>query len=410
MNTLNIIQKNTILYSAIIVVICWAFLEGWFPFVRRQWIFLGLGLVASFFTSQKFFQTKRFQVLMGYMLVIFLNVLAGDKYFPGTADMLIEIFSLAFPAALLVYAYNSTRKDIIIILFSFFFVLIISAWASLLIDKFMIPGAIRQMTMLHYLEGKDSVYAYYRLGLSSYSFPHALPILVPPLVMGVKSKKIAKKLKLKILFLLVSTLLLVWLSGIMTALLLTILFLLMSYFTHEDTIWRNIRRLSIIFIMFLPLLSPTVMRPVARYAMEITGEESDYYKKIADYERGLASEYASGGDDWESRQNLYDQSLSGFTENIIWGSNSKVGGHSSFLDRLGVLGLLGFIPLIWFFFLQLKAGAMQIPLRNRIYYFEGCLAGIMMLSLKSAFYPVFFIVLFIILPLISSFISGKENR
>ena len=409
MNGLKTIKLPTILYSAIIVIISWAFLEGWFPVFRRQWIFLGFGLVMSFFTAPRFFSCKRVIVLFGYLIVLYLNAMSGDKYFSDKNIVIAEVFTLAFPAALLYYIYiNKSKKDIVTILSAYLLVLIVSCVASFLIDKFLMPGAIRQMVALRKLEGKESMYFYYRLGLSSYSFPHALPILIPPLIMGIKSKKITKSFKFVCIVLFVATFVLVWLSGTMTALLLAIMFLLLSYFTQEGSIANNIKRLSFIFILFVPLLSPDVLGMVTRYAKDFVGEESSYYVKIEDFEQSLESDYDSSGSDWEARQNLYDQSFSGFAENAFFGTNSMVGGHSSFLDRLGVLGLLGFIPLIWFFILQLKAGAVPIPQKHRVYYYEGCLAGLMMLSIKSTLYPNVTIVLFVVLPLLTYWISISE--
>ena len=32
----------TIVFSAIIVIVTWSLIEGWFPFTRREWLFLAL--------------------------------------------------------------------------------------------------------------------------------------------------------------------------------------------------------------------------------------------------------------------------------------------------------------------------------------------------------------------------------
>lgn len=405
MKSVNKVMFPTILYSVIIVIVSWSFIEGWFPIARRQWIFLGLGIVASFFTSQYFFRGKSFFILIAYFLVLWFNSLTGDKYFPDLNAVLVEVFALAFPAATFSYYYcNKNMPDVRFLLTSFFLVLVVTSIASFFIDRFLIPNAIRNMVGLYLLEGRNAVYSYYRLGLSSYTFPACLPILVPPLVMGMK-KKNNRKVKIICFILLLPLLLLVFLSGNMTALLLALLSLLLSYFTRDASVRNNIRRLVFIFILFLPLFNQTFMGNVAHVALSVTGEESDYYEKF----EAMESEGA-GGADWEVRQNLYGRSFSSFTQNILVGTNSSVGNHSSFIDRLGLLGLIGFIPFVWFIFLQLKKGSSLISPNSRMYYWEGCLAGIMMLSIKSSFSPVFFIVLFIILPLITYFISGKENR
>ena len=408
------IKYPTIVYSAIIVIVCWSLLEGWIPAFRRKWLFLAVGLFLSIPYATSFFRSKRFWYLLLYVAILLLNFLSGDSYFYDFGSVGFEFFALAFPAVVSYYLFKEYSKaNILVVLFSFFFVLVYTSLASFIIDLTLESNAIRLMTRYSITLGDMStVYGFYRLGLSTYSFPHSMPILIPPLVMGIKNKHLNRWGKICCIILLISTLMLVWLSGIMTALLLSILFLILSSITQVGDVGRNIKKLSIIILLSLPLFSNTFLLDITQYSKSIVDENSFYYEKLEYFEEELQSpdENSDRGEDWDERQELYAKSLSGFIDNIIIGTNDHVGQHSTFLDRLGVLGIVGFIPFALFIYYQYSENKKHIKSNYFIFYIEGYIAGIMMLALKSSFSVYIWIIMFTILPLTTHILSLNENN
>ena len=402
MNKRKNIKFLTIVFAAIIVIICWSLLEGWIPLVRRKWLFLAVGIILSIPSAMLFFRTKQSYYVFFYLIILLINVWVGDEVFPNIGEVFFEVFALLFPALLSFIMFNYYSNDNIkIILFAFFFVLMFTAVSSFYIDRFLLPNAIRAMTRYSItMKDMDTVYAFYRMGLSTYSFPHSLPVLIPALVLGVKMKNLKKIVRIIIMILLIADLLLVWLSGIMTALLLAILFLFISLLTQFGSVRKNILRISIITILFLPLFNQSVLLGVTQTGKSLVGDDSFYYTKLDDFETELIIDENSdaGGGDWNERQNLYSQSISAYIENSLVGTDGKVGNHSTFLDRLGSLGLLGFVPFVLFVFIQLRYNSRMIAKKYRLFYYEGCMAGLLMLALKSAFSAYIWIVLFAILP------------
>ena len=404
----------TIVFSLIIVIVTWALIEGWFPFAQRKWLFMAAGMGYAVFLGNKFYGSLRFIWLVVYIAIVLLNMVSGDRYFHDVGTVGFEFFVLGFPAVVTAYSFSSpNRKDMGFLLGSFFLVLFLTTVASFLIDTFLLPNAIRMMTRYSItLKDMSIVYAYYRMGLSSYAFPHALPVLIPPAVMGIKNKDLPKKVRLLCWISLFSLILLIYLSGIMTALLLAVVGLVIAIVTKAGEMRHNLQRFFLIGIVVLPFLFPSIMGSILHEAKMAVGEDSYYYNKLESFEMSVVS----GGDeesddgDWEERKDLYSKSVNGIFENILVGTNQKVGGHSSFLDRLALLGLVGFIPFLIFFIRQLRYPEKLIPKKARIYYYEGMVMGLLMLALKSSFRPETIIVLFSILPIAVYYLSYEKTR
>ena len=82
----------------------------------------------------------------------------------------------------------------------------------------------------------------------------------------------------------------------------------------------------------------------------IVGDESIYAEKIEELRLSFMEDQTIG--DMEGRFDRYGQSARLFFDNIFLGSNQMPGRHSSLLDKLGTLGLIGFIPLMLFFIIR----------------------------------------------------------
>ena len=407
------IKFPTIVFSLIVVIVTWSLIEGWLPFARRKWLFLAVGMGIAVFIKNNLYGNKRFLWLLLYFVIILLNLVSGDRYFrdPGTVGF--EIFVLGFPAIAASYSLlYANRKDMRFYLLSFFMVLVFTTGASFIIDTFLLPNAIRMMTRYSItLKDTSVVYAYYRLGLSSYTFPHALPVLVPPVVMGIKNKSLSRWIRIFCWISLISLMLLIYLSGIMTALLLSVVGLMMAIVTKYGDMKLNIHRLVFVGVIALPLLSSSFMESILHESKMAVGEDSYYYNKIESFENSVSSngEGFEQDGDWEERKDLYSKSVGEIFENMFVGTNKRVGGHSSLLDRFALLGIVGFVPFIVFLILQLRFACQQLPRASRIYYNEGMVLGLLMLALKSSFQPETLIVLFLILPISVYYLSYEKK-
>lgn len=405
------INKNYLLviYPIIVIITSFSIIQGWFSVARRVWLFLAIGSTLSIIKFYKYFSTKQFIVLVLYCLVLLINMYSGDSYFKSLGDVGYEFFILLF-SSILVYA--SLKYDFVknSVTNSFLFVIVFTAIASFIVDQTILPGAIRQMTSYAItLDDMDMVYGYYKYGLSNYSLPHALPVLIPPLVLGIKNKNNSSKNKLWYIVCLTCVLMIVWLSGVMTSLILALAFLLLSFLTNLNiSLKANLLRLLFVLVIILPLLNNDVQLKMVGVAKSVVGEESYYYGKISDFENSIMSDREAEGD-WAARKVLYTTSVQEFSKNMIFGTNDRVGHHSSLLDRLGLLGIVGFLPLFFFFYYQFKFTTSIMNRNIRLFYYEGCLAGLLMLSIKSIFVWEVILALITILPLLTS-ICGKDNQ
>lgn len=98
------------------------------------------------------------------------------------------------------------------------------------------------------------------------------------------------------------------------------------------------------------------------------------------------------------RSNYHDMSIRAFLTNPFIGS-IPVGEHSNFLDRLGGLGLLGFIPYCMLFYTHFKSYLKQITdSTQRIYYFVGFFATLVFAYNKGTFGQEGWLFMLIILP------------
>lgn len=404
----------TVVFSVIIVILTWSLVEGWFSLTQRKWLFMAAGMGYAVFLRTKFYGSNRFIWLVVYIAIVLLNMISGDRYFFDNGTVGFEFFVLGFPAVVTSYTFSSTnRKSMGFLLITFFIVLFFTTVASFLIDSFMLPNAIRMMTRYSItLNDMSSVYAFYKLGLSSYAFPHALPVLIPVAVMGIKNRNLPKKIHLLCWVALFCLILLVYLSGIMTALLLAIVGLLIAVVTKSGKTQHNLRRFVFVGIVAIPFFTPSIMGPILYNAKMAVGEDSYYYSKLESFEMSMVSGGAENGEgsDWEERQLLYSKSAGSLFENLLLGTNQKLGGHSSLLDRFATLGMIGFIPFIIFLIRQLRYPEKIIPSKSRIYYYEGLTLGLLMLALKSSFRPETLIVLFTILPIAVYYLSYEKSE
>ena len=338
------------------------------------------------------------------------NVISGDSYYMGINSVLAEISMLVFTPLLFFHAVNEKHCLSLLtwMVMTVFAIIAIETIATFYLDQSE-PGVLRSLFSESLItdEREELLYPYYRLGLSNYKLPHALPMLIPPLVMGISDKNHSFRIRIWSFVFLFFVLLLIWLSGVMTAFLFAIFFLSLSlYYSYT----RKLSWLSgIVFcLIFFPFIfDDQLVLNVIQVSQKLFSGNDYIYRKLLLFEESMNVQYASG--DILERQILYSMSLNEFSSNIIFGSNNEMGNHSTILDRLGTLGLIGFIPYILFFYHQLKTARSFILPDKRFFYDMAMAAGILMFLLKDVDNWEMYLMLFTVAPLLMIFLSTNPN-
>lgn len=410
----KLLQKWTygaIIYLLLIVILTFTPVQGFFPLCRQTWIFLTIGVVASIFLTPSYYKTRALFFLIIYFFVIVLNSLVGDVYFHNIIRDVMEIYLLLLPSVMFYYAVTRPEglyfcKWAVIAILT---IIIIETFASynLVTDT---PAIIRELhhESLETGQKNDYLYPFFCLGLSNYSLPHAVPMLIPPLVMLIRRKEIKISYKVFFLISLISTIVLIWLSGSMTALMIGFFIFVISFLSVEGKQIFRQRKIIVITLLMIPVVfSDEIKIYILDFLENLFDSNKYFYDKILEFKASVISGQTTG--DMEKREDLYSLSFSNLLNNLLIGTNTDVGNHSTILDRLAVLGFLGFLPLFYFCYYQFKMMMRHIPFKERIFLYESILAGIMMLLSKDMDDWESFLILFAIAPMIMLPFSSKKN-
>lgn len=381
-----------------VLIFTWSFLGGWITLFSRYWIWVTLGSLLVFSLAPSFFKSKQFQFLALYGFVIILNFLLGDAYFNSAITILFEIFQLIFCGGLCYFliinnADYKLNKRILII---GAFVIVFTSIGTYIADQ-MFPEIVR--TLVVYENIGVSVAPYYRMGVCEYNMPHALPILIAPLIMWLKSKDVKGGIKLLCFLVLAFSLLLVLTSAATTPLILSLFAIVCSLLTNpHKTLKSNLTILVVVALVSLPALNKDVQLGLVHVFKSIIPEDNSNQSKLNDFESAIL--YGESSGDMAEREDLYSKSFSSFMDNIIIGTNSgDLGGHSIIMDRLGTTGLVGAIPYLLFIWFLLKSVYIRIPQGNRIFFLIGTLCFVATIATKNVGGMWMWIALCVFLPL-----------
>ena len=366
---------------------------------HSSWYTLLVGCIVSVFVAVQFLKTKTFAWLLLYGIIVFINHMAGDEYFKDISTTLNEFAVLFFLTSVAYYVFQSgDRKVMNGLLVSLSAVIVIAAIGSLVVNA-LYPGAVREAGSWQDSEHSMNYLlpTYYKMGMSNYLLPHGLPIIIPPLVMWLKLSSKQRWIRLVPLTMLAFSFILIFLSGSSTALILSAGALVVSMIikingkTNYSWIWV-ITILSLIFMFFPELFGS--------FANLLGDSEtaSTYVYHLKDIE-----DYATTGSasNTGARMELYGQSLGGFLSSPIWGINTKdFGGHSTLLDRLAALGLLGFIPLIALFRSSTKYIKYRLSPKSTEFYMVSCVIAFLMLLIKGIWQIDVLVMFFVMAPLL----------
>ncbi|MDS1031934.1 O-antigen ligase family protein [Porphyromonadaceae sp. NP-X] len=392
-------RKNKILtYAAAFVVTVSTFtlIQGYFPFFMKSWIFLGILAVLISLLYPKIYLEKSIIWLMIYSLVLIFNFLSGDEvYVLGFS--LTEITFYFIPASLfLIYMRNNDLNNVRTIAIVSILIIIITSIFTFknAIDN---PGIVRSIVRAQTSEDYTYIIEQYRKGIASYGMPHAFPFIVPPFIYVLKNKNFSFKLRIFALLMVMIGGLMVFYTESTGALVVLLFSIIMSLIIIESSLKKNIMRLVSLGVIALLFLNTQTLISV----LDFFGAETEtmtYYGKIEDTMTMLETGKTVG--QIANRQELHNMSLTAFLNHPLLGTNkgSNIGGHAYFMDRAGLLGLVGFIPLFLFFYYQIKTTYKNLSDSIRMYYLIGVVACIILGFQKNMAGFEYWLYLFFLLP------------
>lgn len=393
-------------YVLIMMFLTWTLLFN-IPIINISWLWLLVGCGISFFTIRTYFRSNIFNCIAIYAFFVITNVFLGDFYFNSLPLACNEIASLVFVSSALCYfLHNKTNKYYNWFLLTFFLIIVYTAYASYRIDL-IDPGAIRDVTVSGFGGDSTLIRLFYARGMGSYTMTHALPVIIPPLVMGIRFSNLRAVYKVLILCSLVATVIYIYLGYASGALIISLLSLILSLVISPGSMESNIGKVVVVSIILLPFLNNNFLLFILGAFDDFIGNEGAYHVKVEEFQMLLTSgEY---GEDITARSDLYTDSVSNFFQNIILGTNGEIGGHSALLDRFATLGILGVIPFMLFLIRQIKYPIRFINPKYVVFYYVGAFSGLLMLLTKNMGNWEMWLCLFLVLPMMMVKLSPNTS-
>lgn len=375
------VNRLSFLYVIIIVITIFSLLYGWVPVLNRQAYIAVIAILASLIITPKFFSTRQFFLTIFYAGVVWVNAQRGDEY---TFDKIImDGLMLGMSGSMSFYLMESddqkAKKWISILVL---LVVIIQTIPSLTMYVFS-QDTIRTLIDLIYHGNEEMDWAsLYRMGILNYDVTHSLPMLVPPLLMWIRTKGVNIMWKFFCGVSLICVLILSYIYDVTTVQLLTLFSIGVSFLIYPNQNKANRQRLIVVTILVLPFIfSTTLQDGILKGAENIS--EGQLKEKIADIRYNITHDSNTG--DMANRSDLYWLSIESFFDSPVWGTNddTKIGFHSAVFDRMGAFGLLGIVPYVVILVLFIQGCRKKMSLSSRWYYTICIISFCTLLLLKN---------------------------
>ena len=364
------------------VFMTFSLLHGYFTITARGWIWIPFACLMCFMLSTAVFRSKQFLWMMVYFIVLVLNLLIGKA--SNSNNYLILNFAtllwaISFPFIIRRDVNRQFVKTFVIVEL---FVVLLTAVLTIIVD-FAIPGVVRQSVAYINSGQSEMAVSLYRLGVCEYGLPHAIPIIMPAIVMYARhrSKSVLSKMLTIIVVFVLSYF--VFISGITTAILLLAFSIIGSLIISTVSSKKTYTRLIILGLFALPFANENVVVSVISGIADVVPEGNSFHGKLISIENTIKYDEAEGS--VEAREDKYSMSWKSFRENPLTGGSGEVisGGHSAILDNFGAYGLLGGIPFLLLIFSHIKFVYKQIPEDSKSFYLVGAISFVAMLASKN---------------------------
>ena len=245
----------------------------------RTWIWLFGGFCIAYAAFPRYFNGDALKCSFFYAAIVFLNFLFGDSYFNSIPTILTELMVIFF--CILLSRYLLLYKDEIFVrntLITIVPVIIITCFFTIEVANIM-PGVVREVVViLNQADGESAVLELYRLGVCEYPFPHAIPIIIPPLMLWIlnPSKKWLRPFAVLLIGLIFYFL---YICDVGTPIFVGVFVLFVSLLMSTKTFKRSLFRLSLVLLISLPFFSRTMMISSLEFVEDSITEENLIKKK-----------------------------------------------------------------------------------------------------------------------------------
>ena len=370
-----------------IQLICMAFmtfslLQGYYSITARAWLWVPLSCAVCIYMNTKVLRSMQ---IVWYMLnasVVLLNTFAGKSYNSPISTILIlsiMLWALSFP---FLFQNGINEKFVKYFAIMELVIVIITSVLTIIVDS-SLPGIVRQ-TVTFTIEGRSELaLQYYRLGVCEYGLPHAIPIIMPAIVMYARTNEFSVIKRLVSLIIILILGYFVFISGVTTAILLFLFSIAASSLISINSRKKSYRRIIILCVFALPLVNDNVILSILSGLEEIVPAENSFNGKLISMENTIRYGEADGSVD--AREEKYNISLQTFLNNPIIGGNGakNAGGHSIILDSFSAYGLIGGIPLLLLILYHLSFVYKILSDKYRLTFIIGAICFIAMLATKN---------------------------
>lgn len=394
-------------YLWILVMLSMTFtLFNHLPIFQKHYFFLMLGFALMFFYARGLFQTNYFVAVIAHMLIITFDYFVGDVFYSSPNMIVKEAIMFVFPLGMYYSLRKHCDRSLFHLMLLVFGVFLIESTIIAAIANYQYPGIIRYLASAEDLnENSQILLPFQKLGITDYAMPHALPVLIPGLVYGVRNTK--GFYKRVCIALIVTAFVLAYVSNSSTALIMTVLVFIFSILINPKKSSKTIFALFVLFLIITPVLTnKDVQVGFLEGLNSIVPEDANIHRKIDDIEASIMYDDAEGT--VGNRTVLYDLSLNEFKKHPLLGTSELVGGHSSIFDRLATLGILGMIPFALFWVLFSKSVLRSLPQDRHFYYLLSLFSALVMLTSKNAMSWAMWLCVLFLLPGMLLFI-GNDN-
>lgn len=243
--------------------------------------------------------------------------------------------------------------------------------------------------------------------LPHYSLLHAYVFIMPALILAFKSIK--NKLRYFFLFTAVYEFYIIAQSSVTAIILLAIITVVfMLIYKENDSNKSLLRAFGLVFLFFF-LIELGVVEAIMNTIVDMY-EDTGSAGKMRTFRDLLAGKDLQAGNTFEERGTLHSISTNAFFANPIFGS-TPVGNHSCLFDRLGGLGLFGFIPYIIFLYNVFKNVTKTFWTKNaRVAFYLVSFCVLLMLYQKGIFGQECWLFFIVIAPSILHYIEYENQK
>ena len=200
------------------------------------------------------------------------------------------------------------------------------------------PGASRMITDTFQDEDYRKFLQSFNIG--DYQFVYAIALSIPLFLYFLKYRHLNQFVALLVIALFYYTL---YSTEFTTALIFSALSLLLVLVPKSYSV-KTIVVIACVLSVILSISHDSLIHLLQNVSEVVDSETMS--TRFYDLSEGLSGQAVSDDADYSIRIDLWKISIDAFTNNPLWGTYGKVGGHSLVLDTIGNFGFLGIIALI----------------------------------------------------------------